>query len=148
MVKKQSDLWQCPKCGQRFTSANQWHSCGSFNLDDLFQHSLPGTRELFGHFVKAVEGFGPVTIIPQKTRIAFQVKMRFAAIVPRKKYLRGHLVLGEIYKEDFFGRINSYSPNNHVHEFRLDSKKQLTPGFVEYIGKAYKVGQRKHLGRK
>lgn len=29
------ELWQCPRCGERFVTPNMWHSCGKFTLDPL-----------------------------------------------------------------------------------------------------------------
>ncbi|MCG8436205.1 MAG: DUF5655 domain-containing protein [Gammaproteobacteria bacterium] len=145
MASKRSKLWQCPQCGEKFTTANQWHSCGRFELDDLFAGCEPSTRRLYDRFVELVEKCGPVTIIPQKTRIAFQVRMRFAAIMPRKRYLRGHLVLARRREEPFFSRIQKYSPQNHVHEFRLDEDEQLTGAFSDCIQEAYEVGEQEHL---
>ena len=40
-----------------------------------------------------MERLGPVTVLPEKTRIAFQTRMSFAQITPRMKWLDGHVVL-------------------------------------------------------
>ena len=140
MTKGYKPLWQCPECGERFTTANQWHSCGKFSLEPLFAGSEPHVGQLFQRFVEAVESFGPVIIIPQKTRIAFQVRMRFAAIHPRKSFLRGHFVLSRRREESFFDRIRG-SGRNHVHEFRLHSNDQFDECFVDCIREAYEVGE-------
>lgn len=63
-------LWRCPKCGERFTTRNQWYACGSFDLDTLFARSQPVVRRLYERFLEIVHESGPVTVIPQKTRIA------------------------------------------------------------------------------
>ena len=36
MPPKQNPLWTCIKCGNKFVTKNMWHSCGKYNLDDLF----------------------------------------------------------------------------------------------------------------
>ena len=145
MTAERNKLWQCPECGERFTTPNQWHSCGQFRLDDLFAGGEPSTRRLFDRFVELVESCGPVKVIPQKTRIAFQARMRFAAIFPRKRYLRGHFVLACRRDEPFFDRIQRFSPRNHIHEFRLDNEKQLNQAFLDCVREAYKVGEQRHL---
>ena len=145
MARNKNQLWQCPDCGEQFTTANQWHSCGSFSLDELFAKAKPETRALFDRFSEAVRSLGPVTIIPQKSRVAFQVRMRFAAITPRSRFLRGHLVLARRRPEPFFERITSYSPKSHVHEFRLDAEEQLSTEFMDCLKEAYSVGEQRHL---
>ena len=72
--------------------------------------------------------------------------MRFAVIVPRKHYLRGHFVLARRRDEPFFDRIHRFSPRNHVHEFRLDDENQLSEAFLDCLREAYEVGEQKHLG--
>jgi hypothetical protein len=75
------DLWTCPECGHQFVNANTYHSCGTFDLEDHFQGQDDHVREIFDALVELVEGFGPVTVYAQKTRIVFQVRTRFASVV-------------------------------------------------------------------
>ena len=138
-------LWKCPDCGEEFTTKNQWHSCGTYKLDDLFVGCQPQVRALFDRFSEAVTECGPTKVIPQKTRIVFQTRMRFAAVMPQKKQLKGHLVLAEPNSSSCFYKIESYSPRNHVHVFRLSSEQQLNREFIQYIRAAYDVGNQKHL---
>jgi hypothetical protein len=88
-----------------------------------------------------------VTILPEKTRIAFQVRMSFAALMPRKAWVDGHLVLAERHPSTHFRRIETFSPRNHLHAFRLERVEQLDPEFRQLIGMAYTVGEQRHLDR-
>jgi hypothetical protein len=138
-------LWRCGKCGERFTTANQWHSCGTFRLDPLFQGSEPQVRRLFDQFVSIARESGPLTVIPQKSRIALQVRMRFAALVPRKTVLSGHLVLARRSDSPRFQKIETYSPRSHAHLFRLEGEGQLDVELRSLIAEAYEVGCQRHL---
>lgn len=138
-------LWRCPTCGERFTTKNQWHACGKFDIHALFDRSEPHVRQLFDRFVKVVRRCGPVKVIPQKSRIALQVRMRFAALMPQKQTLKGHLVLARRYVSPRFEKIETYSPRSHVHVFRLRSADDLDSRFCRLIGEAYKVGRQDHL---
>ena len=78
--------------------------------------------------------------------------MRFAAIIPQKTQLRGHLVLPEPHPSPCFDRIESYSPRNHVHLFRISSDEQLDEWqlggeFTGFLKAAYRVGHQEHLDR-
>jgi Domain of unknown function (DUF5655) len=141
-------LWRCPKCDARFTTRNQQHSCGQFHLAELFAHSTPRVRRLYAGFVRLVRSQGRVIVIPQKTRVAFQVRMRFAAVTPLRSCLRGHLVLGARHEGPCFLRVESLSPRNLVHHFRLESEEQLTPELARWVREAYKVGRQEHLRRR
>lgn len=84
-------------------------------------------------------------VIPQKTRIALQVRMRFAAVMPQKSALKGHLVLACRRESPCFEKIETYSPRNHVHVFRLIAEEQLDDAFRAWIREAYSVGCQQHL---
>jgi hypothetical protein len=139
------DLWPCPRCGERFTTRNQRHSCGRFDLGHLFANTEPQVEALYRRFAALVHACGPVTVIPQKTRIAFQVRMRFAAVMPRRSCLKGHLVLAQRHEAPCFFRIESFSARNHVHEFKLESDKQVTKELARWVREAYRVGRQEHL---
>lgn len=142
------DLWQCPRCGHRFTHANTWHSCGTADLADHFRGRAPGVKAAYAAFEALVRSCGEVTIIPQKSRIAFQVRMRFAALMPQASALKGHLVLAERHPLACFDAIETFSPRNHVHVFRLRTPADITPEFAECVRLAYRVGAQEHPGRR
>lgn len=141
-------LWQCPACGERFTTANQWHSCGKFDLKALFAHAEPHVLEIYQKFAEMVQAWGPVRIIPQKTRITFQVRMRFVSLYPRKSHLLGGFVFATRHEHPRFHKIESFSPRNHLHHFRLYSADELDADFAAWIAEAYAVGRQQHLAPK
>src|SRR5215204_4614480 len=63
-------LWTCPRCGHQFVTRNLWHACTHYPLDHHFADKDPRIRRLFNRFLRLVRANGPVTVIPQKTRIA------------------------------------------------------------------------------
>ena len=143
MAHAARSLWSCPACGERFTTRNQNHSCGTFDLDALFAKSDPIVRTVFDRFVALIKKQGTVRVIPQKTRIALQTRMRFAAVTPQRSALKGHLVLARRHETAGFVRIDSYSPRCHVHVFRLRSPDDLRPPLTDLIADAYAVGCQK-----
>jgi hypothetical protein len=145
MARDRPDLWTCPRCEAAFTTRNQRHSCGRFSLDALFARSQPHVRDLYERFVQVVGACGPATVIPQQTRVAFQVRMRFAALTPQARALGGHLVLAARTPAPCFRRIDSLGPRSHVHVFRIDSADAFTPEFARLVRAAYAVGRQEHL---
>jgi hypothetical protein len=141
------NLWQCTKCGRRFANKNQTHFCSDVLLEAHFDRKPPETRRLYEAFLGAVQSHGPVLVLPEKTRIAFQVRMSFAALMTRRGYLRGHLVLGRRRESPCFCKIETISPRNHVHVFELRDTSQLQGDLGDYIGEAYRVGCQLHLVR-
>lgn len=46
-----------------------------------------------------------MTVLPEKTRIALQVRMSFAAFTPRNRWLDGHVVLARELASSRFRRV-------------------------------------------
>jgi hypothetical protein len=143
---RQRPLWRCPRCGRRFANRNQWHACGRHDLKHHFAGKPPAIRALYDAFVGAVREIGPVIILPEKTRIAFQVRMSFAAVMPRRAWLDGHLVLARRLEHPRFRRVDTMSPRSHVHVFRLERPEDLDAEFRALLREAYTVGEQRVEG--
>jgi hypothetical protein len=87
-----------------------------------------------------------VEILSEKTRIAFHVRMSFATVTPRRDRLDGHLVLASRVESPRFVKIETYSPRNHLHAFRLTSV-EIDEELRRWIREAYAVGEQKHLSK-
>lgn len=140
-------LWRCGTCGREFANRNQSHACGTHDLDHHFRGKPPEIRALYEQVVALIEAIGPVRILPEKTRIAFQVRMSFAQITPRQRWLDGHVVLARRRAHPRFKRIESFSPRNHLHAFRIVSAADLDAEFCSWLREAYAVGEQRHLDR-
>jgi uncharacterized protein DUF5655 len=139
-------MWACPVCGRTFANVNQSHACGTLGgLDRHFVGGDPAVRLTFDRIVQIVSALGPVTVLPERTRIALHARMSFAAFVPRTRWLNGHLVLARRLESPRFRRITTYSPRNVVHELRLDSPDQVDDELAGWLAEAYRVGQQLHL---
>jgi hypothetical protein len=126
-----------------------WHSCGRYSLEDLFAKSEPNVFALFQKFRRMVAACGPSTMIPQKTRVVFMVRMRFSGATVRKNYLRVGLILERPLPADpRLLQIDTYGPHSHGHYFRIDDEKQLDRTFQRWIREAYDSGTQKHFERR
>ena len=139
-------LWKCPTCKRLFANRNQTHTCASLDLEHHFAGKPPAIRALYDAFLKAVRANGPVIVLPEKTRIAFQVRMSFAQVTPRRQWLDGHLVLAERIEDPRFRRVETISPRNHVHVFRFERAEEIDEQFRAWLRAAYAVGEQRHLG--
>ena len=138
-------LWICPRCGRSFANRNQSHACGGADLEHHFAERPPEIRKLFHLFLAALEEIGPVTVLPQKTRIAFHVRMSFAQVTPRRWGLDGHLVLARRIDDPRFTEVRTFSPRNHLHRFRLERPEDIDARMRAWMREAYAVGEQRHL---
>ncbi|HJU69450.1 MAG TPA: DUF5655 domain-containing protein [Gemmatimonadaceae bacterium] len=138
-------LWRCERCGRAFANRNQTHACGRHDLDHHFAGKSPRIRALFDAVVAAIREIGPVEILPEKTRIAFHVRMSFAQVTPRRAWLDGHVVLARRLESPRFRSVQTFSPRNHLHVFRLETLEDVDAEFRGWLAEAYEVGEQKHL---
>lgn len=68
--------------------------------------------------LRGLRATGPVSVLPEKTRIALHVRMSFAA----------------------FTLIETYSPRNVLHAFRLNSPSDVDGEFTGWLLEAYRSG--------
>jgi Domain of unknown function (DUF5655) len=152
MTRRQSTtsrpLWTCPKCGRRFISRNMPHSCGRYSVDRFLAGKSRHAISLFEHFSALVRECGPVLIAPAKTRIGFQVRMIFAAVIKLSDHrLEAHVVLTRRLERPRFRRIETLTPKCYVHHFRIESLSELDEEVKSWLREAYQVGTQEHLSR-
>jgi hypothetical protein len=138
-------MWTCPRCGRSFANRNQPHACGRHDLAPHLAGKDPEVVAVFRRLVELAEANGPVTVLPEKTRIAFQARMSFAAVTLRRRWLDGHVVLARRLEDPRFRRVDSLSPRNHVHHFRLARLDEVDDQVAAWLAEAYAVGEQRHL---
>ncbi len=134
-------LWKCPRCGHRFVTPNMWHSCTQVDLDAHFTGKEPSIRKLFVAWLAFIRKYGgPVKVIPQKSRISFQARVRFSGAVIHKKWVDCAFWLKRIIQDNRFDKIEKFPPSNFVYHFNLTDTAQLDEQLGSYIREAYQVG--------
>jgi hypothetical protein len=142
--RSETPLWTCPACGRAFANRNQSHACGRHALEAHFEGKPVRIRTIYNAFLAMLESFGPVTVLPEKTRIAFQVRMSFAQLTMRRDWVLGHLVLARRAENPLFTRVESFSLRNHLHAFRVDAPEEVER-LREFAREAYAFGRQDYL---
>ena len=139
-------LWTCSGCGRTFANRNQTHACGPLgDLEAHFRGCDDVVRRIFDVLRTEVE---PVAVLPERTRIAFHLRMSFAALVPRRHWLDGHLVLAREAAHPRFRRVEVSSRRNVLHAFRLSAVADVDDAFLALLREARDVGEQRHLRRR
>jgi hypothetical protein len=144
-------LWTCPKCGHRFVTPNMWHSCSRHTLDEAFGRSTLEARAGFERFVSLVERCGPVTVIPQKTRIVLMARVRFAGATVLRNRVRLNFALTRRLEAPWITRIESYGPRWNAHQFvaRDPADVDAIPELPALLCESYHdLGEQHSLARK
>jgi Domain of unknown function (DUF5655) len=140
-------LWTCPKCGNTFVSRNIYHACGQYHLADHFDGKPPIVRRTFDAWLEAARACGLVRVTTQKTRIVFQVRVRFAGAIIRSRTVDAHIWLTQKASHPALLRIETLTPNAHIHRFRLARPEDIDDALRALVREAYSVGKQEHLKR-
>jgi Domain of unknown function (DUF5655) len=148
MVREMEErpLWECPRCGRRFANRNQSHTCAPpRTVEEHLEDRSPEIVATYRAFEAAALRTGDdVVVVPEKTRIAFQVRMSFAAVTLRPRRVDAHVVLARRLESPRFRRVETYSPRNHLHAFQLERPEDVDAEVMAWLGEASRVGRQEH----
>ena len=134
-------MWQCPACNKRFAQNGQSHSCTTIALDEHFR-DRPRVRELFDAFCRALEEVGgPFRLSVARTRIGIITGITFAAIMPRREFLRAHFLLTRRLDSDRFVRIDHFAPY-FVHVLEIHDPNDLDAELRAWLKESYALASR------
>lgn len=134
-------LWICPRCGHRFVTANMWHSCGSTPLREHFRGKPARVRELYDAWHAFVRECGPFKVLSQKSRIAFQTRVRFAGAIINKSYVQAGFWLRRRVTHPALSGYEYLPPGYHLYRIRLTDESQLAArGLRELVEESYRLG--------
>jgi hypothetical protein len=132
-------MWTCPDCGRSFAARGQVHTCAPLRtLGDHLTGKPPEIAEIVWRVIAAAQQCGPVTVLPEKTRIALAARMSFAALMPRRRWVDGHVVLRRRLEDPRFTRIETFSVGSHLHAFRLGSPDEVDDQVRGWLREAYR----------
>ena len=141
MARSDGDLWKCPKCGERFVTANMWHSCGRFTLDDLFARSIPEVRRTYDALARMALAVAEFHIIPQKTRVCFQLRTRCAGATPMKDRLRFHFIARAPIEHPRIFKIETFAPDQHGLSVYLHKPEEVDEQIREWLKVSTQYGE-------
>ncbi|HEY7589167.1 MAG TPA: DUF5655 domain-containing protein [Thermoplasmata archaeon] len=138
-------LWTCPRCGKKFVTRNIYHSCGPYTVADFLRGKGPKGRALFRRFESLLRACGPVTVAPNKTGIAFMVRVRFAGV--RRVSDRGMTFAFALLRRIESPRIAKVEQYGkwYGHIVRVTEPGQLDDEVLRWLRESYRVGEQRHL---
>jgi len=141
-------IWTCPRCGAPFANPNASHSCVDVELDAHFARAVPAVRAAFDRLVDLAQVDGPVSVVPQKTRIVLAAPMRFLAVQVRRDRLVGHVLAERALAHGVVTEIvpDAYGTGLFMHRLSIRSADDLDEPFAELVREAAaRVGRRERM---
>jgi len=140
-ISRPKPLWTCPQCGHRFVTRNLWHSCVRVLLRTHFHGTAAAHSPTYRAWAALARACAPVTIYPQKTRIVFQVRVRFGGAVVRAGYLDASLWLRGQVRHPRLRRIESIGALGYGLHFRLVEPREIDDDLGRLMRKAYELAR-------
>lgn len=146
-MNRTQPLWTCPRCGARFVTRNQWHSCGQATLQDWLNRMGPRARAFYDRFEEMVAACGEYHVAPAKTRIAFLGRVRFAGITRlSEKGMTCGFALPEPLRSPRFAKVEEIVPGWWHHRLRITEVSQLDEEVQGWLRESYRLmGMRERL---
>ena len=140
-------LWACPKCGAKFVTKNQWHSCGEATVSDWKARMGPRSAELYDRFEQMIAACGDYHVAPAKTRVAFLGRVRFAGITSlSEKWMTCSFALPHPLNSPRFKKVEEVAPHWWVHRLRITDAGQLDEEVQAWLRDSYwLVGMQQRL---
>lgn len=142
---KPRPLWRCPKCGKYYVTRNMWHACARHSVTEHFTGRDPKLRLLFDLLVALVKRNGPLRVVPGKTGIAFQQRMRFGGAVVRRNYIEAGFLLPRRVEHPRMRKIIAYSRHAYGHHVEVRTPADLDEELAGWLRESYRVGQQLDL---
>jgi|SRR5579862_6444702 len=147
MAHSDPDLWTCPKCGEKFTGKRMWHSCGKFSPEALFANARPVVPETYQTLEAMAKEVAPFHIVPQKTRVCFQLRTRCACAMPYRSYLRFAFLSRRIIDHPRIVRVETYAPDQDCHHVKLASPNEVDSQIREWLAVSTEYGEQRNRCR-
>jgi Domain of unknown function (DUF5655) len=136
-----SDLWTCPVCGKRFVTRNMSHSCGPHTVDQFMEGKGPQAWVFWSRLQELVAACGPYSIVANKTRLEFMVRVRFAGMdAVSERGMSFSFWLKERIDSPRFGKVVLYGRTDWVHHLRINSLDDLDDEVQGWLCRSYQVG--------
>lgn len=142
---KPRPLWRCPKCGKYYVTRNMWHACARHTVDEHFVRRDPKLQLLFDGLVGLVKRNGPLKVVPGKTGIAFQVRMRFGGAVVRRNSIEAGFILPQRVEHPRIKKVIAYTPRAYGHHVDIRTPADLDDDLAGWLREAYRVGAQADL---
>lgn len=141
-------LWRCPKCGKHYVTRNISHACARHTEAEHFRGKSEMVTWLYRRVLKILRGCGLLRLNPDKTRIAFQVRMRFAGVQLCKDKLKLGFLLARLVEHPRICGVDYYTPRCIGHHLELRGPEDLDAQLEAWLRESYRVGAQAHLLKK
>jgi hypothetical protein len=140
-MRRDTPLWECPRCGAKLVGRNMAHACGPFTVDGFLRDKGPRARALFSAFVALLERCGPVTPAPARTRVAFMTRVRFAGVdTVNERSMLVHFGLPyPLRDQPRIHKIDYYPPSWYVHNLRVRQVAELDEELATWLCESYRL---------
>jgi Domain of unknown function (DUF5655) len=140
-----SDLWACPVCGKRFVTRNMSHSCGPHTVEQFMEGKGPLAWAYWDRLQEVVAACGPYSIVANKTRLEFMVRVRFAGMdAVSDRGMSFSFWLKERIDSPRFRKVVLYGRTDWVHHVRISSLDDLDDEVQGWLCRSYQVGCQLH----
>jgi len=129
-------MWICPKCERTFKSTNQSHSCGQYDLDDLFKGKPDNLLMTFDALLLAVIDWEGCTVGATAKAIVFTREKAWLIVRPMSKVLDIKFYDKEKISHPLIKKTN-FAFKKYAHHIRISNPSEITTELLELLNAAF-----------
>jgi hypothetical protein len=117
------------------------HSCGAHTVDQFMEGKGPQAWAFWERLQELVGRCGPYTIVANKTRLEFMVRVRFAGMdAVSERGMSISFWLKEQIESPRFRKVAHYGGRDWVYYLRLSALEDLDEEIQAWLCRSYEVG--------
>jgi len=149
VVRRENEMWTCPKCGRRFVGRNMWHACGDYSVEKFLEGKGNLARELFERFERLIAECGAYEVAPAKTRVAFMARVRFAGVTAISDHgMTISFALPRPMRHHRIRKVENIAPGWYGHWMRITSPDEIDDEMLGWLRESYRqIGKQERLAK-
>ncbi len=129
-------MWKCPKCNRNFKSANQWHSCSTKEIGELFIDCSDEQVLIFDKVLQFAEGLPFNSVGAAKHSVVFTSQKAWLIFKPMKTEVDLKFYCKEVIPSSRIKKVTNYS-NKFAHHIRIKAEEEVDTEILELLKMGY-----------
>jgi len=133
--------WTCPKCLKRFAKLNQHHMCERVGVEEVASVTTPELEEVLKRLIAFTSRLPGCQVSTSKKAVTFSLKVAFAFVHPKPRWLDLCLFLSEAPDDPRLKRVTSYSKKRLACFLRLHEAEEYDSSVNDLLVRAHATAQ-------
>lgn len=125
-------MWKCPSCKRNFKSANQSHTCTTFDMGELFLGKPDALVASFDLLLQEVQDWEPMSMGAAKHSIVLTSIKAWLIVKPMKSELDLKFYNSKVLDSGRFKKVTQYNAK-YAHHIRISDPMEVDRQLIDLL---------------